>query len=142
MLYLTVVYLLFQCECSLVAPHVSASVALLQSHFNDCKPSQIRFVLSITASHPKNNGGCDTDFGYGIVQLRAAFDWLTEMGGCGGWDAHLSATFTGCGKLDESDIVLFGDEEEQNVNIDSDNGESGLDTPSETPGWLGNFLDR
>ena len=94
------------------APHVSASIGLLKSHFYDCTPRQLRFVLAITASNPTNSGGCNSELGYGIVQVKDAYDWLVSMDGCEGWDVPVTANFNGCIDLDERDIVFVVDEPE------------------------------
>jgi subtilisin family serine protease len=71
---------------SMAAPHVSASAALLKSHFYNCTASQIRYALALNANHPED--GCNEDYGYGMVQVKDAYDWLVKRGGCSDWDVE------------------------------------------------------
>lgn len=41
-----------------------------------CSSHQIRFALARTAT---GNGSCSDEFGYGIVQTRAALDYLAQV---------------------------------------------------------------
>jgi serine protease len=86
---------------SMACPHVSASAALLKSHFFNCSNHQIRYSLTRNALHPAE--GCNTDYGYGIVQVKDAYDWLEEQGGCDDWDV-LQISRGGCTTIDESDL--------------------------------------
>jgi subtilisin family serine protease len=60
---------------SMASPHVAGAAALLLSHFPSCTATQITYALAFTA---KDNGtkGCDDQYGYGIVQVKAAYDFL------------------------------------------------------------------
>jgi hypothetical protein len=60
---------------SMAVPHASAAAALVWSHHPECTNHQIRFVLAATAKD-MGEAGCDTDFGYGIVQVKSALDFL------------------------------------------------------------------
>ncbi|GAX11277.1 hypothetical protein FisN_7Lh376 [Fistulifera solaris] len=60
---------------SMAVPHASAAAALVWSHHPECTNHQIRFVLAATAKD-MGEAGCDTDFGYGIVQVKDALDFL------------------------------------------------------------------
>jgi serine protease len=71
---------------SMASPHVAASAGLLKSHFNGCSNHQIRYALAYTARHP--NSGCDNEYGYGMIKVKDAYDWLKEQGGCQGWDVE------------------------------------------------------
>ena len=74
---------------SMASPHVSASAALLKSHFVDCTASQIRYALAINAEYPGDSKDkCDEDYGYGMVKVKDSYDWLVEKGGCSGWDVE------------------------------------------------------
>lgn len=93
-------------------------------------------MLSLTASHPteKKRGRCDREFGYGIVQVKDAYDWLVDMGGCNGWDAPVSASFGGCKDLDENNVVVLEEEDEDdaiNDEVDDDGN----------PDWLIDFFN-
>lgn len=60
---------------SMAVPHASAAAALVWSHHPECTNHQIRFALAASAKD-KGEPGCDTDFGYGIVQVKSALDFL------------------------------------------------------------------
>lgn len=66
---------------SMATPAVSGVAALVWSNHPTCKGDQIRSALKATA---KDSGaaGKDVYFGYGIVQAKAASDYLTAQG-CG-----------------------------------------------------------
>ena len=66
---------------SMATPHVAAVAAKVWSHFPECSNAQIRYALDITASD-KGMTGCDWDYGFGIVNARAAYQWLLDRGGC------------------------------------------------------------
>jgi hypothetical protein len=78
---------------SMASADVSAAAALLWSNFEECSSHQIRYVLVVMAYPPSvkqelSHPGCDKKFGYEIVQVKAAFDWLdqNENGDCNRWD--------------------------------------------------------
>lgn len=60
---------------SMAAPHVAGVAALVWTHFPDCKPMQIRYALAKTAD-TNNRGRCNTYYGHGIVDAKAAYDFL------------------------------------------------------------------
>ncbi len=67
---------------SMAAPHVSGVAALVWSYFPACTGSHIRKALTATAKANSTEGR--TDFmGFGIVQARAAYDYLAQYG-CAG----------------------------------------------------------
>jgi subtilisin family serine protease len=68
---------------SQATPHVSAAAALLWSHFGDCTNHQIRYAMDRTAVSP--DGVCNDSYGYGIVKVHDAYDWLLQNH-CTGWD--------------------------------------------------------
>jgi len=74
---------------SMAVPHVVAAAALLWSHFPECNNHEIRYALDISASD-QGEEGCDMDYGYGIVKVKDAYEWLsnkiiTEPCGSGSW---------------------------------------------------------
>lgn len=73
----------FMSGTSMSSPHVAASAALLKSHFHGCTSHQIRYAMAYTAEHPTD--GCDDEYGYGVVKVKDAYDWLKQQGGCKGW---------------------------------------------------------
>jgi serine protease len=70
---------------SMAAPHVTGSFALLKSHFPQCSQWQIRLALAETAKNPDGNGDCNEEYGYGLVQVKDAYDWLQNRGDCQDW---------------------------------------------------------
>ncbi len=78
---------------SMASPHVAASAALLKSHFYGCTGHQIRYALAYTAQHPSD--GCDDEYGYGMIKVKDAYDWLEERGGCRDWEVK-SISRGGC----------------------------------------------
>ena len=56
-------------------PFVSGVAALVWSHFPTCRNTQIRYALAKTAQD-LGEAGCDPTFGYGLVQARAAYEFL------------------------------------------------------------------
>ena len=65
---------------SMATPHVAGVAALVWSHFPQCTNKQIRNVL-LASAKDKGANGCDEEFGYGIVQAKAAYD-LLQANGC------------------------------------------------------------
>jgi subtilisin family serine protease len=66
---------------SMATPHVSGVAALVWSYFPHCTATQIRNVLDATAQD-LGDAGRDVYYGYGLVQAKAAYDWL-KANGCG-----------------------------------------------------------
>jgi len=60
---------------SMATPHVAGVAGLLRMYFPDCKAFQIRNAMIITAKD-KGDTGCDVNYGHGIVQAKAAFEYL------------------------------------------------------------------
>ncbi|WMS86020.1 S8 family serine peptidase [Pleionea litopenaei] len=66
---------------SMATPHVSGVAALVWSHYPSCSASQIRAALNATAED-RGSAGRDTQYGWGIVKAKAAYDYLAN--GCDG----------------------------------------------------------
>lgn len=69
---------------SMATPHVSAVAALVWSNHQTCTNANIRAALTATAMDLGVTGRDDA-YGHGLVQARAASDYLTANG-CGGGD--------------------------------------------------------
>merc|ERR1711923_326635 len=65
---------------SMATPHVAGVAGLLRMFFPDCKAFQIRNAMIVTAKD-KGDAGCDVKYGHGIVQAKAAFEYL-EANAC------------------------------------------------------------
>ncbi len=70
---------------SMATPHVSGVAALVWSHYPTCTNAEIRQALQATAQD-LGAAGRDNAYGYGLVQAKAAFDYLAAnpCGGGGG----------------------------------------------------------
>jgi subtilisin family serine protease len=66
---------------SMATPHVSGVAALVWSHFPLCSAKQIRQVLNASAVE-LGRPGKDPEFGFGLLQAKAAYDRLAATG-CG-----------------------------------------------------------
>lgn len=64
---------------SMASPHVAAVAALVWSHFPQCTNAQIRSALA-ASSEDLGTPGRDTSYGHGLVQSKAAVDYLTQFG--------------------------------------------------------------
>jgi len=82
---------------SMATPHVAGVAGLLWMYFPDCKNYQIRNVIAATAMDLGSTDGCDTQYGYGLVQAKAAYELLAE-GNCGG-DIGTDEATGGCEQL-------------------------------------------
>ncbi|NOU51414.1 S8 family serine peptidase [Pseudoalteromonas sp. JBTF-M23] len=67
---------------SMASPHVAGVAALVWSNHTQCSNVEIRQALTATAID-LGDAGRDHKFGYGLVQAKAASDYLTANG-CGG----------------------------------------------------------
>lgn len=74
---------------SMATPHVSGVAALVWSHYPQCSNTHIRDALNKTAVD-KGNAGRDVNFGFGIINAKAAYDYLA--GGCDGGGNSSTAT--------------------------------------------------
>jgi subtilisin family serine protease len=59
----------------MTAPHEAGVAALVWSRFPTKSNAEIRYALDMTAKD-KGSPGRDASYGYGIVQAKAAFDYL------------------------------------------------------------------
>lgn len=64
---------------SMASPHVAGVAALVWSHHASCTNKQIRAVLNATAQD-LGDSGRDVKFGYGLVQTKAAVDYISSKG--------------------------------------------------------------
>jgi serine protease len=65
----------FYTGTSMATPHIAAAAALLWSYFPECSTTQIRYAMAKTAKD-KGSRGCDNYYGYGIVQVMNAYNFL------------------------------------------------------------------
>jgi len=66
---------------SMATPHASAVAALVWSKHTNCTAAEIRATLTKSAQD-LGAGGRDVNFGFGLIQAKAADDRITAMG-CG-----------------------------------------------------------
>jgi len=64
---------------SMATPHVAGVAALVWSHFPNCSNSEIRAALNTTAED-LGDAGRDNAYGYGLVQAKSAYDYLSANG--------------------------------------------------------------
>lgn len=64
---------------SVATPHVTGVAALVWSHFPECSPYKIREALTASALDLGDTGK-DNIYGFGVVQAKAAYDWLSDNG--------------------------------------------------------------
>ncbi|KAG7362304.1 peptidase S8 S53 subtilisin kexin sedolisin family protein [Nitzschia inconspicua] len=88
---------------SVAAAHVAAGAALLKSHFYSCTSHQIRYALAYTAKRLSTSMQCDEYYGYGVIQVKDAYDWLLAQGGCDSW-AIATISKGGCTTIGEGVI--------------------------------------
>ncbi|MCW9001010.1 MAG: S8 family serine peptidase, partial [Kangiellaceae bacterium] len=80
---------------SMATPHVSGVAALVWSHYSNCTAVQMRKALNDSAED-LGSSGRDQAYGYGLVQAKAAYDYLAQYGcegnggGGGGGDDELT----------------------------------------------------
>lgn len=70
---------------SMASPHVAGVAALVWSHYPQCTNAQIRSALAATAED-LGDAGRDTSYGFGLVQAKAAVDYLAQYGCAGNGD--------------------------------------------------------
>ena len=119
---------------SMATPHVSGVAALVWSYFPSCSNQQIRDALNATAKD-KGSRGRDTSYGYGIVQAKAAYDYLANSD-CGGPDDKKPiASFTANISGKSVQFVNSSSDDKGIVRYDwqfGDGGSSSLESPSYT----------
>ena len=113
---------------SMASPHVAAVAALVWSYAPDATPTEIRNALAASAED-LGTAGRNNEFGYGLVQARAALDYLggDTGGGDDGGDTNepptaaftyscdeLACTFDGSSSTDSDGTIesyswTFGD---------------------------------
>ncbi len=80
---------------SMATPHVSGVAALIWSYNPSWTNAQIRDALTATAED-LGAAGRDDSFGYGLVQAKAALDYLNAGGGGGGGGGTCGAAGASC----------------------------------------------
>ncbi|MDP5211477.1 S8 family serine peptidase [Pseudoalteromonas tunicata] len=79
---------------SMATPHVSGVAALVWSNNLSCSNQQVRDAINKTAKD-KGAAGRDTSYGFGLIQAKAAADYLAnDCGTGGGTDAAPIARFS------------------------------------------------
>merc|ERR1719223_400858 len=68
---------------SMACPHVAGVAAIVWGKHPDCSAHEIRHALVITAED-RGDAGCDNKYGYGIVDAKAAHEYLSDNGCSGG----------------------------------------------------------
>ena len=73
---------------SMATPHVAGVAALVWSYFPECSNNQIRNAL-LRSARDRGSNGCDSQYGWGVIQAKAAYDLLDQLGceGAGGRDS-------------------------------------------------------
>mmetsp|Transcript_37193 Transcript_37193/g.43269 ORF Transcript_37193/g.43269 Transcript_37193/m.43269 type:complete len:812 (+) Transcript_37193:245-2680(+) len=84
---------------SMAVPFASGAAALVWSNYPKCTAEEIRNVLIQTALDRKTQKGCDSMYGFGVVQVKDAVDYLERVGGCDGVKIVLSG-MGGCSIID------------------------------------------
>ena len=97
---------------SMASPHVAGVAALVWSHHPDLGPSEIRQALAATAED-LGSPGRNNDYGFGLVQAKAALDLLSGDDGDDGDDGDGDNGDNGNGD---------GDGDNGNGNGDNGNG--------------------
>lgn len=64
---------------SFASAHVSGALALLASAFPQANPEQILSAL-MSSAHDLGQAGADNGYGAGLIQLKAAYDFLAALG--------------------------------------------------------------
>lgn len=90
---------------SVASAHVAAGAALLKSHFYSCTSDQIRYALAYTAKQFSSEVVCDAFYGHGTIQVKDAYEWILERGGCDSW-AVGTVSKGGCTTLGDG-IIQF-----------------------------------
>ncbi|WP_156426490.1 S8 family serine peptidase [Pseudoalteromonas shioyasakiensis] len=69
----------FKSGTSMATPHVSGVAALVWSNYPECSANGIRLALRASADD-QGDMGYDHAYGWGIVQAKAAVDYIAENG--------------------------------------------------------------
>ena len=88
---------------SMATPHVAGGAALVWSYFPNCSNNQIRSALTATAED-KGNAGRDNFYGYGLMQLADAYNYLNTSG-----DADLYVKFGSQPEINSYDCRPYQD---------------------------------
>jgi len=64
---------------SMATPHVAGVAALVWSNFPLCTNQEIRRVL-LRSAEDLGDGGCDVNYGWGLVNAKLAYDMLAQLG--------------------------------------------------------------
>ena len=78
---------------SMACPHVAGVAALVWGHFPSCTPYQIRQAL-IQSAERRGGSDCNPQYGFGIVDAKAAYELLNDVG-CNGVSPPNVAGFSG-----------------------------------------------
>lgn len=100
---------------SMASPHVAGVATLVWSHHPSCTNVEIRNVLNTTAED-LGSAGRDVSFGYGLVQTKAAIDYIAANGcdgsgngGGGGGSTNVlnnGEAVTGLGESKDSQVAF------------------------------------
>jgi subtilisin family serine protease len=69
----------FKSGTSMATPHVSGVAAVVWSNFPECTANGIRLALRASADD-QGEAGYDHAYGWGVVQAKAAVDYISEHG--------------------------------------------------------------
>lgn len=91
---------------SYAAPHVAGALALLKQAFPSATPENLESALYRTA-WDRGALGADDAYGYGIVSLLDAYEWIDAGNTCtdADGDGYAAAGGVGCGTVDCSDAA-------------------------------------
>lgn len=114
---------------SMATPHYTGIAALLWSHYPQCSNNQIRYAIAatskdLTGGNPYANTGCDAKFGHGLIQAKAALDflqansctsssnWGTEAAKGGCYASSSSSPYGSMGVDDNNSVMNINESEE------------------------------
>jgi serine protease AprX len=91
---------------SYAAPHVGGAMALLRQAFPSATPDNLEAALYKTA-RDRGAAGADATFGFGIIDVAAAYDWISAGNACtdADGDGYSAPGGVGCGDVDCSDTT-------------------------------------
>ncbi len=106
----------------MAAPHVAGAMALLMQAFPESTPVDLEAALMATA-RDLGDPGPDDDYGYGMIDVLAAYRWLVPCIDADG-DGYYSEAASDCGTMidcDDNDSESYpGAPETKNDGIDQD----------------------